>query len=491
MAEFFHGVSYREIPTAVVPSANVNASLTMAFGTAPIHRVDSELIDKAMPGGMVLVYSSAEASKYLGINPAKDDFSKWGLSEVVFSHMHLYSASPIILVNLFNPNVHKKTITGEVVTFANDEGKLTKEDIITLTSLANTTSPATYVEGTDFMVNYAEGSLYVISETLGNAITAGNNITASYTYAAPEMVTGTDCIGGYDAVSGKNTGMELVEYVYSAFRMVPGILLAPNFSTDPAVCAVLYAKTVNINGIYNAIAIADIPSEGEGAVTNYTEVPAYKNNNGLTFNNLYLCWGKLRFGDRTMNMSTQVAGVLSQADASTGGLPYISPSNKNLKCQGAVVNGGELWLSMPQANMLNGNGIACPYNGPLGWVVWGNRTSCYPGITDPKDNFISNRRMLNWYGNRLILTYWQKVDFPVNRRLIQTMVTSENIYLNSLSNVGAIIDGRIEFLATENSTLDLMDGSITFHCYLGLVAPAERIEFLLEYDVGYLEQLFA
>jgi hypothetical protein len=35
--------------------------------------------------------------------------------------------------------------------------------------------------------------------------------------------------------------------------------------------------------------------------------------------------------------------------------------------------------------------------------------------------------MLNWLGNEFILSFWQKTDSPINRRLIETIVDSYNI----------------------------------------------------------------
>jgi phage tail sheath protein FI len=192
-----------------------------------------------------------------------------------------------------------------------------------------------------------------------------------------------------------------------------------------------------------------------------------------------------------MNMSTQAAGIVAGVDRSNNDIPFVSPSNKNLQCQAAVVDGQELWLSLTQANYLNQNGIATALNFVGGWKLWGNRTAAYPANTDSKDVFISNRRMLAWYGNQLVLTWFQKVDFPINRRLIQTILNSEAININSLAAMGALTGGRIEFNANENPITDLMDGKIVFHCFLGLVAPAESIEFMLEYDPEYLQTLFS
>lgn len=68
--------------------------------------------------------------------------------------------------------------------------------------------------------------------------------------------------------------------------------------------------------------------------------------------------------------------------------------------------------------------------------ILGNRTSCYPAVSDPKDAFIVSRMMFNWLINSLVLTYWQKVDSPTNKVLIETITDSINIWLNGLVAAG-------------------------------------------------------
>jgi len=177
-------------------------------------------------------------------------------------------------------------------------------------------------------------------------------------------------------------------------------------------------------------------------------------------------------------------------DSLNGGIPFVSPSNKNIQCQAVVANNKEVNLSVTKAGMLNENGVVTAINWINGWVLWGNRMSCYPGVTDPKDTFVSSRRMLAWYGNNLITKWWQKVDEPMNHRLIQMLLNSESQYINSLVSFGALTGGRIEFMAGENPVIALIDGKVRFHVYLGLVVPAEAITFDLEFDPEYMNTLF-
>ena len=157
-------------------------------------------------------------------------------------------------------------------------------------------------------------------------------------------------------------------------------------------------------------------------------------------------------GEKIYHMSTQLLGVISTIDSTDeDGVPYQSPSNKSMQIEGLCLeDGSEVVMEPEQANYLNGQGIVTALNFIGGWKAWGNNTACYPADTDAKDRFIPLRRMFNWHAATFIQTYWQKVDNPTNRRLIDSVIDSENIRLNGLAAREVILGGRIAFLESEN-----------------------------------------
>lgn len=90
-----------------------------------------------------------------------------------------------------------------------------------------------------------------------------------------------------------------------------------------------------------------------------------------------------------------------------------------------------------------------------------------------------------------ILSMWSKVDKKLNKRLIESVTQSINIWLNGLMAEEKILGGRVEFLEEENTTTDLLTGKAKFHIYLTPPSPAKELDFVLEYDVSYLENIFA
>jgi len=55
------------------------------------------------------------------------------------------------------------------------------------------------------------------------------------------------------------------------------------------VAMLMAMKCRDINGVFNAVAYADLPIDGTTGIKKYTEAPAYKNNNNLVSEDLYLC----------------------------------------------------------------------------------------------------------------------------------------------------------------------------------------------------------
>jgi phage tail sheath protein FI len=481
MTVYKHGVYAQQLPTAIVPPRRVETALPVVVGAAPVHMV------KAGYTGPInvptLIYSYQEAVETFGYST---DWAGYTLSEFTYSQFALYAMAPVVLVNVFDPAIHKTAITGEAQTFVDDKLTLAHPGLVANPTLKNQAGDITYVLGSDYTVDLITGK---ISRVAAGAITAGATVQADYEYGDPTKVTSTDIIGGIDSGTGAKSGLELVNEVFPRYRMVPGLIVAPGFSQNPEVAAIMSTKAANINQHFRCMALVDIPSDASGC-TKYADVPAWVNLNNYVDNTMINCWPKIKLESKEYWMSTQLAGLIAQVDAGNDDVPYESPSNKNFEINGALANGEDVFLGIGEANYLNSQGVVTALNFIGGWRAWGNRTGAYPAITDVKDAFIPIQRMFNWIGNTFILTFWQKADKPINRRLVEMIVDSFNIWLNGLAARQFILGGRVEFLREENPATDLMDGIINFHIYVTPPSPAREITGLIEYDPGYLETLF-
>ena len=491
---YVHGVRTSEVATSLLPAAEVDSAITIVIGTAPINQVDETNVNKP-----VLCYSYAEAVKAFGFQKAtlKDTGFKnydFTLSEAMYAFFQLYNVAPVVFVNVLDPKKHKETAKTTSLTIDKKTGSATIKEVgILLSSLVlRKDGSEPYVLGVDYETEFdADGYVVVTSltdtSTTDFKLATDADIVVAAEVLDPSKVTSDDIIGGVNA-DGVKSGLELVEDVFPKFRVAPSIIACPRYSGDPGVAAVMSAKADGFNDIFKAIALIDVPS----TVKNYTDVPTYKNSNNLTSTNEVVLWPCLNMSGTIYNFSSQFAALLAEVDNDNGGIPYVSPSNKNIQCTGlCLADGTEVIVDNTRGAYLNGNGIVTANNMFAGWVCWGNRTGAYPGNTDVKDTFIPIRRMFNFIAIQLSKTFWQRIDFPLNRRQIDTVLDSANILLNGYASKGYILGGRVEFLDSENTTTDLMDGKAVFHVYITPPSPNREIDFVLEYDPSYLQTLFA
>lgn len=483
MAGFKHGIGISETPTAVQAMAQVGADIPVVIGTAPLHLAS----DPVAANKPVLCNDLFEAVAQLGYS---DDFANYTCCEAMYSYFKLYNVAPVIFINVLDPAVHKKTGTQTNPKLTNKVATITEPAIVSTLKVTDKTSAKLLTAGTDYTALHDDDGNLVITLLDTSNTSATTDITVQYYQLDPAAVDKSDIIGGIDATTGMRKGLEAVEMVFSYFKLAPGILIAPKFSKDNEVAVIMSAKAMNINTCFNATAYVDLPTD---TVRKYSDVPNYKSLHGYDVKNMYVHWPMLSLSDKKIHMATQSAALTYFVNSDEGGdVPYISPSNKELKVDGTCLDDGtEVMLSIADANYLNGQGVTTAINNINGWVLWGNRMGCYPANLDPKDNFNPLRRMVNWIGATLVLTYFARVDSAIKKRLAETIVDTTNIWLNGLTAQGKLLGGRIEFLSEENPTTSLVDGHILFHLYLGYEVPAEYIEFNLEYDVSYLNNLFS
>ena len=294
----------------------------------------------------------------------------------------------------------------------------------------------------------------------------------------------SDDVIGVSAAGGER-GMEVVRQVYPKLGMTPGLLLAPGWSHIPDVGIVLAAKCEEINGYFTCECLIDIDSTADGC-TAYSDIKVAKEAAGCVSAHAMALWPCIAVGSHWFWYSAIMGALIAKVDAENDDVPNLSPSNKLIGATGTVLaTGEEVLLDQVQGNAVNSFGVTTAIN-VNGWRTWGNNSAVYPASTDPKDRWFCCRRFFSWWGNSFILTYFQKVDNPMNPRLIETIVDSENIRGASYVSQGKCARAEIVYNADENPVTDLLNGKITFHQYLTPYPPAEDILNILEFDPNAL-----
>lgn len=492
MAAYKHGVYTSETPTSLIPTTEVLSAVPFVVGIAPINMAQEPSVNEPK-----LVYSYKEAVQYFGVENATDDGNgkksfKYNLSEFIYSTFNFYGNTPIVLVNVLDPAKHKKTADTTAITI-DAKGQAVVQEFGCVVSTLKISKPDTgfYAEGTDYVTAFDDDGYLVISAlpegSDGNFKLAKQELTITVEKLDPSAVTKKEIIGGVTP-EGKKTGLELISEVYPRLRIIPTLVASPHYSADPEVAAIMGAKALNINTVFNAMAIVDADTK---TTKKYSDVPNWKNKNNIVDPNVAVTWPQIEMTGTRYASSTHLIGVLARTDGERDGVPYVSPSNKNFEGTGLCLeDGSEVVLGNEEANYLNGEGIVAALNFSGGWKIWGNRTSCYPANTDPKDAFIPVKRMFFFIANTVVTTMWQKVDEPGNRRLIDTIVDSLNVWLNAFTARQQLLGGRIEFRKEDNPVTDLMDGKYHFKIFITPPSPARELSFDLEIDPTYYETLF-
>ncbi len=142
---------------------------------------------------------------------------------------------------------------------------------IILSTLKLSQDVTTYQEGTDFVATFNDAGHLVITSKKDDdnfKVPVGASLTLAAEKLDPSAVTKSEIIGGV-SVDGTKRGLELVGECFPRFRLVPGQIVAPKYSSDPEVAAVMAAKAVNINEHFRAIALIDVPTD---TVDSYSKV---------------------------------------------------------------------------------------------------------------------------------------------------------------------------------------------------------------------------
>lgn len=478
---FRHGIYIQELPTPIVPLTQITTP-TVAFGTAPVHLAS----EPAAVNTPILCSTLNEFVTQFGWS---NDFDSFTLCEVAKAHFTLYNVAPVIFVNVLDPLKHaaQKVIEVTGVNVPITIEKPTVIGSIKITTGNSEDENLIELAADDFTAAYnSDGKTVITLTTTGTAKIVGDSATVTYREIDPTAVTASTISGGVDPMTGKNFGLEVLEDVYPKLGVVPGTVIAPKFSTDATVAAVMSSKCKSINGCFKALAIADLPT---ATTRKYTDVVTVKTDKNFTDSFLVATWPEVELSGEKYHLSSHLAALMCVVDANHNDIPYKSPSNETLACNGACLSDGTaVYLGKNLANYVNGQGVVTALNF-AGWRSWGNHTGAFPNDTDPI-NFISVRRMLNWINNTLILRFFSRIDQPMNRVLVDTVVDSVRTWINGLAKQGAILGGDIAFLAEDNPTSELEAGNMFFRMDIGFAVPAQKIQFTVQFNPNYFTTLF-
>lgn len=474
-----HGIFVLEEPTSLTPPVTAESGLPVYIGYAPVHMGDPEAVNKP-----VLCYSYQEAVTNLGYST---DWRNWTLCMAMKTHYSLFGVAPAVFINVYDPEDSIGDTKTEELLIQNRRALVGGGEILPDTVVISDEQGQPYTNGLDYSLEINEsGEMYVKVLEAGSIGDDVLKLFAQYKVADTGSFSAEGIIGGIDVSSGARRGIEIIDEVFPRTRLAPGTFNAPFYGQYSGVAAALTAKAESLNSCFKCVAVCSAPPD-----LPYSEIPAWKEKYNYSSTHTILTYPYVKLEDNIYDLSTQLAASMVRIDAGVGDIPYRSPSNQSLEMDGMCDSyGNEIILDKGQADYLGEQGIVTALNWIGGWRAWGNRTCNYPFSSDPKDAFIPIRRMFNWIANTLILTFWSKIDLPINPYQVEDIVTSANDWLAGLSR-RALLGGHVEFRKDDNPNTSLLDGQLTFRVLIAPPPPAQEITFIQEYDVSALDVLFS
>lgn len=355
---------------------------------------------------------------------------------------------------------------------------------------------AGYVEGVDYRLDYnANAGKVVISAVEGGDLADGAT-TVTYEEMDPDAVTADDVIGMVTA-DGEYSGIQALALLWQEQFVVPNILAAPGWSQAPEVYKALVSASQSINGHWDAVVAADLPlvdpADGSTMVDTIDKALEWKEAHGYSSERCVACWPMAEDADgRSFHVSTLFVAASQRVDQSHDGVPFETPSNKAVPVvrQFFGDNARNRGFDQQTANSLNAKGVTTVIGWAGEWVLWGPHTAAYdddnPSV-DPRAYFATNVRMLLHITNEFQLRWGPEIDSPMTRALKDRIVNAEQEQLDRLVTMGALIgEPRIEFLAEENPTSQLMRGDFVWSAEATPTPPLKSATVGVHYtDAGF------
>lgn len=457
---YLHG-AYGEILASKTTSAKQTDAVLAYIGTAPVNLIrgyaEKELVN--MP---LKIQNMGEVQANLGYATDWDSFT---LCETFAEHFDntVENVGPIYVVNVLDPDTHRDTEkTTKTLTFKNNRAEFESSDII-----LDTFAIADMAEGVDYTLsyNYAKGA--VVVQLLKTP--AASDVSCTYNTVDASAVLPADIIG-QQTEDGEYTGLSSMALLYTNFNAVLNSLAAPGWSHYPEVYRAMVSTVQKLNGHWDGFTHADIPlvdDEGNKIGTK-AEADKWAEDHGYNSERSKIYWPQIKDGSgRAFHLSTVGAATMLRVDLSRNGIPFESPSNKEIMATAQYFGEGSKNKGFDQkaANALNERGIttACFWGGK--WVLWGPHTAAFKhnGDMDARAIFDVNIRMLEHITNSFQLDHGTEIDAPLTPTDKDTILNFEKQKLDTLCGIGALIGApTVEFLESQNPTSNMVNGDFVW-----------------------------
>jgi len=457
---YLHG-TYGSFEKSLGTVPTQSDTVVVYVGVAPVNLVRGYK-EKEIINYPVQLKNMAGAQQKMGYSA---DIAAFSLCEAMNVHFanSVENAGPIVVINVLDPDLHKKTeVVTETLVFINGRANIVSDKIILDTLVLED-----MVEDVDYILDYDFTTSTVVISYLGD--TAPERVNVSYHEIDLSMIGEADLIGGVTS-SGVYRGFGAVRLVYPELGLIPNILAAPGYSQIPAVYQAMVQAVKKINGHWDAYFVADIPiSDGETAIDTKELAVKWKKEHDYSSEYAKVCYPMWQLKDGTIyHLSTLTVWLMLLVDGTHNGIPMESPSNKQLPSGRQYYGKGSKnrGYDQQQANELNENGITTGIYWGGRNVLWGPHTAAYQygAVTDKRVIFDNSLRTMMYVSNSFQQEHAITIDGPMTRAMADSIRNREQEKADALAAIGALIGTPVvAFKETENSTDALAEGDFVWN----------------------------
>lgn len=463
-----HGIYNTTADTEITATAS-NEVAQVVIGTAPVHLLSDPASAVNKP---ILCKEIGDCYTKIGYST---DFEKYTLCQSMYESFLDFKVAPVVFINILDPEKHFSEV--EEKEYAVNDNSIVIADAVIASTLV-IKKDETVIEADKYVTEWVDEKLTVnfVDKTEGT-------VNVGYNKIDPSKVTKTDIVGAWDAETDKRTGAELIKSIFPTLGIVPLIIIAPGWTTDDTVGAVLKSKAPKINGCYQAMVIVDIDT-----TVAKTRAEAIEEKKSRTLDeNCIAVYPMAKKNNKIISYSAVLAALIMYQATQTGGVTCKSPSNQKINIDDVVLaDGTSVYYDQEDGNELNAEGIVTIIS-RNGWYTWGNNTAAYPDTLDPVKRWIMTRLSFLYIENDFINSHFSSIDGAISKKLVENIITDENIKLASYAAAGYIAAGKINYNAGDNPDEEILKGHFTFRTSLAGNIPGENIENIFSFDTDALK----
>ena len=475
-----HGFIINEAATSVTAPLTATAGLQVVVGTAPVNMLDDPAAAVNTP---MIVRSYKEAVEAAGYS---DDFEDYTICEAVNASFQVMNVGPLVLINVLDPAKHT-TAVEETAVQVNDGVAEVDVTGLLLAKLVVKKEATELTADVDYAATFNDDGTVSIALIEGGAGDGATQLLVSGTKLDPSKVTADDIVGGVSISTGAETGLEVVRQVYPKIGYVPASCWHPVSRGTPTSARRCRPSAAASTACSTASASWTSTAPQKGRSSTRTWRPR-RSPRRPTSREAYGLWPYCKVGDVVYSGSSMAAAVTVYNDTQYGDVPNASPSNVTAPHPPppAWRTAPRVLIDQEQGNVLNENGIATWVRAQSRFVLWGNETCAYPSTTDPKDMFLCIRRFFNYTAANFVLNNQQKLDKPMNRRLLDSIIDSENMRGQVYVSTGVCASYELILDPDRNTDAELVAGHIYFYQYCTPFPPMKLVTNTMEYQAGAL-----